>query len=438
MPAGLTENDAMKQKISGSLLCLLLVLMLVSLFVAATSAFWTACTTIILICSLLFCYHFILTSILQHKLPPPDKVCLQRFLQFTENSEQIFWLEDPYNQKILYVSPAYENVWGQPRSALFLNSLAWLQQVHPDDQIRVKQERFADISRRRRLTYRILRPDGQIRWISEQLFPIDADDDNVTQHLASVASDVTEQYQLQMQLAQSQRMESLGKLTGGIAHDFNNLLTIIMGNAELIVDQLERQHPLHRVAVMLVKAAERGVSLNQQLLAFASKQQLQPVKVKLAELLDETVELLQRTLPLPISLQVFNKYKDCVVCVDPGQLQNAILNLCLNAKDALGQQGQISIRVEKELQRYPAENMVVIAVTDNGCGIAANDLDRIFEPFYSTKALEQGSGLGLSMVYGFVRQSAGYIEAISELNKGTTIKLWLPVYQAGTVAINTT
>lgn len=417
----------MNPKISAGLLYLFLIMLLSVMLFLPSTWLWHIVAAVLVLCCIWLNYQ-----LMKHKASMtavPEQIYQQRFMQLTENSEQVFWLEDPLKRKVLYVSPAYEHVWGVSRQDVFFDYLAWQQYVHPDDLGKVQQQRNAALKMPQLLTYRIVRPDGQLRWISERLFPVWADQNEKSQQLAGVANDITEQYQLQVQLAQSQKMESLGKLTGGIAHDFNNLLTVIMGNAELLVDKLGIQHPLHQVAAMIVKAAERGASLNQQLLAFASKQQLQPVAVRLTDLLNDTVSLLKRTLPLHLSLKLENNYPECLVYVDAGQLQNALLNLCLNAKDALGQTGEIVVRVSPKKQQGSDREMVAVAVADNGCGIAESQLDKIFEPFYTTKTAAHGTGLGLSMVYGFVKQSAGYIDVASEVNQGTIITLCLPVHQ---------
>lgn len=422
----------MNPKISAGLIYLLLIMLLsIMLFLPPTPA-WHTVAILLVLCCLWLNYHLMKKATVAAM---PEHVYQQRFMQLTENSEQIFWLEQPLKGKVLYVSPAYERIWGVSRQDLFSNHLAWQQYVHPNDLDKVRQQRSAALKIPQLLTYRIIRPDGQTRWISERLFPVWADEGEQIQQLAGVANDITDQYQLQVQLAQSQKMESLGKLTGGIAHDFNNLLTVIMGNAELLVDKLGIQHPLHQVGAMIVKAAERGASLNQQLLAFASKQQLQPVAVRLTDLVNDTVGLLKRTLPLHLSLKLENNYPECVVYVDAGQLQNALLNLCLNAKDALGQTGEIVIRLSPQIQQGQKQHMVALAVVDNGCGIEANQLDKIFEPFYTTKTAAHSTGLGLSMVYGFVKQSAGYIDVVSEVERGTTITLYLPVHQEAKVGL---
>ena len=253
--------------------------------------------------------------------------------------------------------------------------------------------------------------------------------------LAVYFQDVSDRITLEEQLRQSQRLEAVGQLTGGIAHDFNNLLTVILGNAELLVEQLDTTAPLHTLAEMVVNAAQRGAELTQRLLSFARRQALDPKAVDINQLLGRTDALLRRTLGEHIELEWVRGGGLWSALVDPAQLENALLNLCLNARDAMAQGGRLTLetantRLDQDYADQHAEvqpgQYVMIAVSDTGPGIPPDHLERVFEPFFTTKAKGKGTGLGLSMVYGFIKQSEGHIKIYSELGEGTTVKMYLP------------
>ena len=243
---------------------------------------------------------------------------------------------------------------------------------------------------------------------------------------------------LDARLRQSQRMQAIGQLTGGVAHDFNNLLTVVLGNAELLAEQLSAQQaPRGQLALAeaVVAAAERGAELTRQLLAFARKQALAPRPTEVNALVDGLHPMLQRTLGAPVQIEWLPGTGLWPAMVDPGQLENAVLNLCLNARDAMPAGGRLTLEtanarldaayVERHADLQPGD-YVMLAVSDTGSGIAAEHLEQVFEPFFTTKEKGKGTGLGLAMVYGFVKQSAGHVALYSEPGHGTTVKLFLP------------
>lgn len=247
--------------------------------------------------------------------------------------------------------------------------------------------------------------------------------------------DISERLALEARLQQAQRLESVGQLTGGLAHDFNNLLTVIIGNSELLADGLAEQPGLRVLAEMTGSAAQRGADLTQRLLTFARRQALEPRAVDVNQLLAEMLPLVRRTLGEGIVSDLQPDASLWLALVDPGQLENAVLNLCLNARDAMPGGGQLRITTSNRvLDQATARALVdiqpgqyvVIEVSDNGCGIEPEHIDRIFEPFYTTKERSRGSGLGLPMVYGFVRQSRGHVEIESTPGQGTRVSLYLP------------
>jgi signal transduction histidine kinase/CheY-like chemotaxis protein len=237
------------------------------------------------------------------------------------------------------------------------------------------------------------------------------------------------------QLAQAQKMEAIGQLTGGVAHDFNNMLTVILGNVEMLTDEFRGNPRAVEMTRIIGDAADRGGQLTHQLLAFARQQPLEPLPTNVNELIGTTAKLLRPTLGEQIEIVTSCSPNIGTAFIDPSQLSNAIVNLAVNARDAMPNGGQLIIQSENtELDvAYAVAHSevtpgpyVMIVVTDTGCGIPTSIRDRVFDPFFTTKELGKGTGLGLSMVYGFVKQSRGHIKIYSEEDQGTSIKLYLP------------
>jgi signal transduction histidine kinase len=238
-----------------------------------------------------------------------------------------------------------------------------------------------------------------------------------------------------LQLRQAQKMEAVGQLTGGVAHDLNNILTVITGTIEILTEGVADQPELAVIAKMIEEAAARGADLTKRLLAFARKQPLQPREVDVNALVMQTSNLLRPTLGERIELHMKLAGDASHALIDPSQLTNAILNLAINARDAMPDGGKLIIETGNAVldDGYVSMNSdaaagryVMVAVTDSGHGIAADILGKVFEPFFTTKDVDKGSGLGLSMVYGFVKQSNGHIKIYSEQSQGTTVRIYLP------------
>ena len=249
--------------------------------------------------------------------------------------------------------------------------------------------------------------------------------------------DITEQRQLAEHLQQAQRLESLGQLTGGVAHDFNNLLTVIMGNAELLSERASADADVQQrlLSDMIAAAAQRGAELTQRLLAFARRQALEPRAANLNRLLSDFEPVLQRALGEHIEVEMVQAAGLWPTLVDPAQLESAVLNLAINARDAMPGGGRLTIetanaRLDDAYAAQQAEvapgQYVMLAVSDTGEGIDPALLARVFEPFFTTKEKGKGTGLGLAMVYGFVKQSRGHVSIYSEPQRGTTVKIYLP------------
>ncbi len=238
-----------------------------------------------------------------------------------------------------------------------------------------------------------------------------------------------------LQLRQAQKMEAVGQLTGGVAHDLNNILTVIIGTIGILAESVVDRPELIAITKMIDEAAARGSDLVQSLLAFARKQTLQPRKVDINSLVMEAANLLRPTLGEQIEVHMKLAGDASHALIDPSQLASAILNLALNARDAMPDGGKLVIETSNVVldegyvstnSEVTAGNYVMVAVTDSGHGIPASILDHVFEPFFTTKDVDKGSGLGLSMVYGFVKQSGGHIKIYSEEGHGTAVRIYLP------------
>ena len=278
---------------------------------------------------------------------------------------------------------------------------------------------------------RITYPDGVTRDVRGTYVPHKSPDGTV-EGIFSLVEDMTAFKQAEERARQSQKMEAVGQLTGGVAHDFNNLLAVIIGNAEILVEDLGAADPSPKA---ILRAARRGTELTQRLLAFSRRQPLDPRPVCLSELVGGMSAMLRRTLGETIEIAVASEQNLWPAMVDPGQVENALLNLAINARDAMPGGGRLTVecmnaRLDENYQdgngEATAGDFAVLAVSDTGAGMPQSVLEHAFEPFFTTKEVGQGTGLGLSMIYGFAKQSGGHVAIYSEAGIGTTVKLYLP------------
>lgn len=269
--------------------------------------------------------------------------------------------------------------------------------------------------------------------------------DGIIRGFVALISDVTELKQaeeeklkLESQLQQAQKMESVGRLAGGVAHDFNNLLTVILGHAELALMQLKPSEPLVADLVEIRQAAERSAALTQQLLAFARKQTIAPRILDLNEVVENILKMLKRLIGEDIRLAWLPGSNLWPVKIDPSQIDQILANLCVNARDAIKDIGKITIETRistfddeycTDHPGYAAGDYVMLAVSDNGCGMDSETISHVFEPFFTTKGLGEGTGLGLATVYGIVKQNSGFINIYSEPGQGTTFRIYFPRYK---------
>ncbi len=259
----------------------------------------------------------------------------------------------------------------------------------------------------------------------------------------AVKRDITEQLRLSDHLAHAQKMESVGQLAGGVAHDFNNMLGIILGYADIALDDVGPGTPVHEHLVGIRKAARRSADMTRQLLAFASKQTINPKVIDLNETVESMLKMLQRLIGENIDITWLPEVDLHPVKMDPVQIDQILANLFVNARDAIEGVGTVTIKTEnvvcdaaygKDHQDFTPGEYVMLSVSDNGCGMDKLTQSRIFEPFFTTKVFGKGTGLGLATVYGVVKQNSGFIKVYSELGRGATFKIYIPSHAAGIVA----
>ncbi|WP_051328410.1 PAS domain S-box protein [Desulfatirhabdium butyrativorans] len=283
------------------------------------------------------------------------------------------------------------------------------------------------------------RADGTLYPVEIHLQLMDSEDGQV---FLAVIFDITERKlaeaereKLQEKLLQSQKLESIGRLAGGIAHDFNNMLGVILGYSEMAMDQLTSSHPLFECMKEIHKAAERSANLTRQLLGFARKQPIAPRVLDLNATIENMLQMLRRLIPENIDLRWHPGRNTWPVRIDPGQIDQVLVNLCTNARDAISGTGHLTIETGNRTfdAAYCSQNpefaegdYAMLAVSDDGCGMDEKTLNNLFEPFFTTKDVGQGTGMGLSLVYGIVRQNKGFIKVYSELGSGSTFRIYLP------------
>jgi two-component system, cell cycle sensor histidine kinase and response regulator CckA len=362
-----------------------------------------------------------------------------RFRQIAENIREVFWLAEPDLSRIVYVSPAYETIWGRPVGRLYANALDWINAIHVDDRERVVASAAAQIlSGNYEEQYRIVRPDGEVRWIHDRGFPV-RDAGGTMIRFAGFAEDVTQRLQLEDELRQTQKMESLGMLAGGVAHDFNNVLAVIASCNGLLGEDIPSDAPNRELVDEIEAAVNRAAALTRQLLAFSRKQVTEPKVVDLNAIVNETRKMLRRMVGEDVILSTSLDPDLGRVRVDPGYLVQVLMNLAVNARDAMPRGGTLTLTTrnamidEHHVRRHPCAKRgpaTLIAVSDTGTGMAPDVVARIFEPFFTTKAHGKGTGMGLAVVHGIIDQAGGLIEVDSVVDVGTTFRVYLPIVDA--------
>lgn len=338
--------------------------------------------------------------------------------------------------EVSYLNKKFEEIYGWPK-ADFPTVAQFFDKVFPDPKEReaLREKIIGDMASGdpERMAWEdleITTKAGEKRIVFAKNIPIP--DQNL---MISTVQDFTEKRKLEEQVRQAQRMESIGRLAGGVAHDSNNMLSIISGNAEIALEEVGDDTPVASHLREIQKAAKRSADLTRQLLAFARKQTVSPQTLDLNKTIDRMLKMLQRLIGERIDLVWRPKTGLWAVRVDPTQIDQVLANLCVNARDAIEDIGNITIETDnvvfeddycRDHDGFKPGRYVMLAVSDNGCGMGTEILNHIFEPFYTTKHLGQGTGLGLATVYGIVKQNDGFITVYSEPGNGTTMKLYFP------------
>jgi PAS domain S-box-containing protein len=334
----------------------------------------------------------------------------------------------------LYVSPQVETMFGFSAEEWLVDSRAWTQHVHPEDHKVVEAaEEASQRGERFQAEYRVIRKDGRVIWVSDTAVVVAGSDAHPL--MEGIIVDITERKQLETQLQQARRMEAIGRLAGGIAHDFNNLLTIIKGYTELALKRPRISPELQADVERIEDASERAGTLVRQLLAFSRRQVLQPKLLDLNGIVMGLDKLLRRLMDEGIEMTTIPGKNIGTIKADPGQMEQVIMNLVVNARDAMANGGRLTVETANvhldaayatDHATVKAGRYVMLAVSDTGTGMSPETVAHIFEPFYTTKQSGRGTGLGLSTVYGIVKQSGGYIWVYSEVGHGSSFKVYLP------------
>jgi PAS domain S-box-containing protein len=333
-----------------------------------------------------------------------------------------------------------DNFWeqfGYSRKGMEPDVSAWRKLIHPEDRARVLDGFQTSLARHAdsyEVEYRFRRADDSYAVVLERTYIIYGESGKQTRALSAM-TDLSDRRELEEQFRQAQKMEAVGRLAGGIAHDFNNLLMVIGSYAEMMRDQLSAEDGLHKSIAQVQRAADRAASLTQQLMAFSRKQVLSPRIIDLNTVIEDGLKITKRLIGEDIALNILLGKDLWAIKADPGQVGQVLMNLCINARDAMRSNDELTIGTDnvsidvEEAQKRPGfvpGNYVALVVRDTGTGMTEEVQAHLFDPFFTTKEMGKGTGLGLSMVYGIVKQSGGYISVESQLGRGSTFTIYFP------------
>jgi two-component system cell cycle sensor histidine kinase/response regulator CckA len=355
----------------------------------------------------------------------------ERFRQLSENIDQVFWMFDLSTQRVLYISPAFERVWGYDSAALSQSLGTLMESVHTDDRDCLRSLFPKMKSERVEASYRIVRPDGSVRWIQGRSFPI-CNQEGVPYRLAGIAEDVTAQRELEEQLRQANKMEAVGRLAGGIAHDFNNLLTVINGYTDVLLRRLSARDQVRADLNEIRSAGQRAQELTSQMLAFSRSRIRTTEVLNLQSVIEDVAKMLRPMIGEDIQLVTAFDPELGQVKADRTELTQIVLNLAANARDAMPTGGTLTVEtrnIKLDGTYHPSSRpgpYVILTVIDTGSGMDAKTQQHLFEPFFTTKQVGKGTGLGLATVYGIVSRYGGWIDVKSKLGGGTTFEIYLP------------
>jgi PAS domain S-box-containing protein len=358
----------------------------------------------------------------------------QRFRRIFEESPVGVVLADRASQRIVQANPAFSGMLGYAPEELLGTPLAEITHISDLNLLREADQQTArpgDL-----IEVRYLTRSGAVTWARVRVAAL-TDQDRHGALLLCLVENISQQKQIEAELRQAQKMEAIGHLTGGIAHDFNNLLGVIIGNAEFLMDVLRARAEYTELANEILNSALSGADLTRRLLAFARRQTLQPHLIDLNAYLPNHIAILRRLLSESIQVTTRLAAELWPIRADPSQVGDALLNLAINARDAMPHGGNLTILTanahldaeQRDAGMEPGD-YVVLSVTDTGIGMSAELLERAMEPFFTTKGPGAGSGLGLSMIYGFAKQSGGHLRINSQLGQGTVVRLYFPRAQA--------
>lgn len=356
----------------------------------------------------------------------------ERFRQMAESIQSAFFVVDLATWQPLYVSPAWSEIWGRPLIEGYDREI-WFNSIHPDDQTAMRRDQAAVQRGESAMSrFRIVRPDGQIRWLSARAFPI-RDATGAVYRIAGVSEDVTAVRAIEERASESRKLEAVGELAGGIAHEFNNLLTVILGASEMVAADLPAQAPQRAELEAVREAAQTATQLTRELLAFSQRQVLQPRVVRLNEHIGRTSRILERLLGAHIRLVAALDSNTAAIRVDPASIEHVLLNLAVNAREAMPDGGALTISLANasmvagaSVAFCPPGEYVRLEVRDSGVGIPPDVLPHIFEPFFTTKRRARATGLGLATVRGIVEQNGGFIGVDSRVGQGTRFEIYFP------------
>lgn len=345
--------------------------------------------------------------------------------------------------KINFVNPAFERMTGYSEKEALSQNLRLIKSGIQEEPF--YRELWTTISSGKTWKGRIVnkRKDGTLYTEEATISPVRNAKDHIVNYVA-VKRDITEHLQLTAQFQQSQKMEAVGQLAGGVAHDYNNMLTVILGNAELALRKVDSTQSLRVHLEEIIEATIRSADITRQLLSFARQQTISPVMLDLNEVVESMLKMLRRLIGENIDLAWLPANVPCPIKIDPVQVDQILANLCVNARDAIADVGKVTIETENTAfdETYCAQNAgfavgeyVLLAVSDDGCGMSKDIVDHIFEPFFTSKAVGRGTGLGLSTVYGIVKQNNGFIKVYSEPENGTTFRIYFPRHTGQTVDV---
>ncbi len=358
----------------------------------------------------------------------------ERLRQVVENIQEVFWMTDGNHTTVLYVSPSFERTWGRTRQRLYADPNLWIDSIHHEDRERVRaalDTMWVDAVFE--IEYRIVRTDGSIRWIHDRGTE-SRDAGGRVQRRVGVAEDITERRRAEAQFIQAQRLEAIGRRAGGVAHDFNNILGALTMLTEEIASLPSTNSEARERTDDMTRALERAADLSRRLLAFSRRQVMQTKPIDLNLVVGDLAKMMCRILGEDIGLELRLHTTALVIHGDAGMIEQVLMNLAVNARDAMPVGGRLVVETAFETIVPPAAappsdvsvECARIRVSDTGCGIPEDDLPSIFEPFFTTKELGKGTGLGLATVASIVQQHRGKLRVTSQVGRGTTFDVLLP------------